>query len=84
LDCKCCGEPAYWNADPRYRLGGFYRCPVKARGHAMRRYDEKPVYRIEKKLKANARKRRENIERLRAALLTDREGESAGKVSHQG
>jgi hypothetical protein len=50
----------------------------------MRRYDEKPVYRIEKKLKANARKRRENIERLRAALLTDREGESAGKVSHQG
>jgi hypothetical protein len=42
------------------------------------------VYRIEKKLKANARKRREHIERLRASLLTDQEGENTGALQNQG
>lgn len=26
--CACHGEPAYWNTDPRYRLGGYWRCAV--------------------------------------------------------
>jgi hypothetical protein len=40
------------------------------------RYDADPIYRIEKVLRDSARKRGLSLERRRAALLTDREGDS--------
>jgi hypothetical protein len=82
VNCGCHDEPAYWQKDKRYGAGGFWRCPVRARELARSRYDRKPIYRLEKLLKANASKRRANLARRRTRLLTDREGETDRKVSH--
>jgi hypothetical protein len=76
VNCRCHGEPAYWQKDTRLVPGGWWECSVKRRARELDRYDRDPVHRITKNLRNDARKRRERLERRRAALLTDREGES--------
>jgi hypothetical protein len=98
VDCKCHGEPAYWQRDVRLTAGGYWRCAVKKRAQARLtdgerrdvkvqrqrdRYDADPIYRIGKLLSTNAVKRRKGIERRREALLSDREGENHGQVQNQ-
>jgi hypothetical protein len=84
MTCDCHGLPALWNRDVRYRAGGFWRCAVQKREKAMWRYDHDPVHRIGKILKQNARDRRVGLDRRRAALVNDQEGESDRKVQNQG
>lgn len=45
-----------------------WRCAVKVNERERARYDRDPVYRITKNLKNDALKRRQTIERRRAAL----------------
>lgn len=74
--CPCHGEPAYWQAD------GYWRCAVKKRAVARRvdqarrdvktarqreRYDADPVYRIEKRLRDDARMRAATLKRKKEA-----------------
>lgn len=89
MNCACCGEPAYWQKDNRTASGGRWYCAVTARerqrvryyeryrdkknARARERYDIDPIFRIEKRLHDDARRRRERIERRRAALATDTE-----------
>jgi hypothetical protein len=84
MDCACHGLPAYWTASGRYRAGGFWRCAVRKREYQMVRYDTDPVHRIEKKLHDSARNRRATIDRRRAALVTDREGEGNSSLQTEG
>jgi hypothetical protein len=73
------------------RAGGWWQCRIRKLEASRRtdqarrdvkvarqraRYDADPIYRIEKVLHDSARRRRATLERRRAALLTDREGDS--------
>jgi hypothetical protein len=68
VDCKCHGEPAYWNADKRKKPGGYWLCAVKKRRYEMARYDADPIHRIEKNL-ANRRRERGRTLQLRKEAL---------------
>jgi hypothetical protein len=85
-NCICHGEIAYWQIDKRMVAGGWWRCAVRKRASSRvtdaaratvknqrtrDRYDADPVYRIGKNLHDNARRRRQTIERQRAAIATD-------------
>lgn len=90
VNCSCHGEPMYWQADRKRKAGGWWLCAVKRRKLARdryhdrhraqklqrqrERYDSDPIYRIEKRLKDDARKRRATIVRRRAALRADTSG----------
>ena len=91
MTCACHGEPAYWQADRRLRAGGWWECPVKRRqvsraGYHARyrakklqqqrdRYDSDPIYRIEKRLNDDARKRRQRLDARRAIHVSDDGGQ---------
>jgi hypothetical protein len=64
----CHGEPGNWNVDSRRASGGYVRCAVNKRAYQLERYDRDPIHRITKQLNNTARRRRETIERRRAAL----------------
>lgn len=70
MNCECHGEPMYrwWNRDLRWPAGGYWRnqCAIKERQRQRDRYDNDPIWRIEKNLKNDALKRRQTIERRRA------------------
>ena len=74
MNCACHGEPAYWQKDKRLKAGGWWECPVKRRRVARDRYDTNVIYRIEKRLNDDRRRRRQRIEVRRLALANDREG----------
>jgi hypothetical protein len=72
------------------RAGGHWTCAVKRREKSRRvdgarrgikaerqrdRYDRDPVYRIEKRLSDDARRRRQTIERRRASLVSEYGGQ---------
>jgi hypothetical protein len=71
VTCGCHDAPAYWTTDPRYKAGGFWRCAVRKRGYQRDRYDNDPIYRIEKNLRNDARKRRQRIVRRRSVHVSD-------------
>lgn len=88
MNCVCHDEPAYWQKDSRLRAGGFWLCAVAKRERSGRvdaarrdvknarqrdRYDLDAVYRIEKNLHDNARRRRQTIKRRRAAHVSEQE-----------
>jgi hypothetical protein len=75
VTCACHGEPAYWQKDARLPKGGWWECSVRRRQYQRDRYDNDPIHRIEKNLKGDARKRRQTIERRRAALASDHGGQ---------
>ena len=89
MNCVCHNEPAYWQTDRRMLAGGWWQCAVGKREASRatdtkrravkterqrERYDRDPIYRIEKRLHDDARRRRERLERRRARFATDREG----------
>jgi len=82
--CNCHGEPMLFKKDRRYTAGGFHACAVanrercrvyytansdRIRQRARDRYDDDPVFRIEKRLADDARSRRKTIERRRLGAL---------------
>jgi hypothetical protein len=38
--CGCHGEPMRFNKDPRYRIGGWWKCRVKENESDKKRYEE--------------------------------------------
>jgi len=67
--CDCHGEAMGWRKDPRYRAGGYWVCHVKERARYQDRYDSDPVYRIQKGLLGNRRKRAATLQRMRRATV---------------
>ena len=65
----------YWTRSSRYRAGGFWHCAVRHRDRIRDRYDSDPVHRIEKNLRNDALKRRQKLERRRAAFVSDYGGQ---------
>lgn len=80
----------YWQQDSRYGKGGYWHCAVKAREYARERYrtrgrdtklrqareryDADPVFRIEKRLHDDARRRRQRLDARRARFATEQGG----------
>ncbi len=76
MTCACHGEPAYWFKDATRTGGGRWYCAVKKRNYERARYDRDPIHRIEKNLHDHSRRRKQTIERQRAALVSENGGAS--------
>ncbi|HET6914466.1 MAG TPA: hypothetical protein VFH56_00100 [Acidimicrobiales bacterium] len=57
--CGCHGVEMYWNRDKRYSGGGFWRCRIRKKESARRRYREAPEIRLAAQLR--------NLSRIRVS-----------------
>ena len=76
MNCRCHGEPAYWNKDKRLKAGGFWECAVKRRQRQRDLYDEDPIYRIARRLQINRRERLINLARRQEEYRRGKEDRS--------
>ena len=67
MNCRCHDEPAYWQKDRRLKAGGWWECSIKRTQRERDRYDRDPIFRIEKRLHDDARRRGDTLKRQREA-----------------
>ena len=80
--CDCHGAPKWWHTDRRRICGGYWICRVTklerqsgyGAAYFQRRYDNDPVWRIERNLKRSREYRAATLAKRRQALAPEEGG----------